>query len=215
MSERLRVYMSGALTGLSDEVRQRQIERYELIKETCAVEGYDCYCPHQHSDPVRDESMTPAEVHQLDSTNVQNSDLIIADCTEPSFGVGIEAQMADEDDTPILLIAQRGKKVSRLIRGIPNVVKVGSDADMIVFPSGDVLSRRLSEELRALRPHLVEARRRRVEQEASVAALVEYARTRKVTYERHQQLETAGIAAVEARHPGTVEEWEQLDHELD
>ncbi len=214
MSERLRVYLSGALTGLSDEARQRQIERYELIQQTCAVEGYDCYCPHQCSDPVRDQDMTPAEVHQLDSANVRDSDLIIADCTEPSFGVGIEAQMADDDETPILLIAQQGKKVSRLIRGIPNVIKSGPDADMIVFPTDEALARRLSDDLRALRPRLVEARRRRVEQAASVTALAEYARTRGITYERHRQLEAA-IAAVGARRPTTVEEWEQLDRELD
>ncbi|HEV2439069.1 MAG TPA: hypothetical protein VGX97_03320 [bacterium] len=214
MKERLRAYMSGALTGLNDEARQRQLERYELIQRTCAAEGYDCYCPHQHSDPVRDQHMTPAEVHQLDSTNVRNSDLIIADCTEPSFGVGIEAQMADEDETPILLIAQQGKKVSRLIRGIPNVVKFGSDADMIIFPNDQVLARRLSEELRALRPRFVEGRRRRIEQAASVAALAEYAQTRKITHDRYCQLEAA-IAAVGAKRPTTVQEWAQLDQELD
>jgi len=158
--------------------------------------------------------MTPAEVHGLDSTNVRVSDLIIADCTEPSFGVGIEAQMADGNDTPVLLIAQQGKPVSRLIRGIPNVVKLGPDADMIVFPTDEVLMRRLSEELRALRPRLAEAKRRRLEQETSVTALTEYARTRGITFERHRQL-GAAVAAVGAKRPATVAEWEQLDQELD
>ena len=163
MTKPIKAYMSGALTGLNDDARQRQLDRYELIQRTCAAEGYECYCPHQHSDPVRDADMAPSKVHELDSANVRDSDLVIADCTEPSFGLGIEVQMANNNEIPILLIAQEGKEISRLIRGIPNIVKVGKHADILYFATDEMLARRLAEELRLLRSRLLEMRSRRVE----------------------------------------------------
>ena len=214
MTKPLRVYLSGALTDLNEKARQRQLERYELIQRVCMAEVYEWYCPHQHSDPVRNADMLPTKVHALDSANVRDSDLVIADCTEPSFGVGIEAQMADCNATPILLIAQQGKKISRLMRGIPNVIRVDQDADVLYFSTNKMLAVRLAEELRLLRPRLLEARRGRVEREASMMALAEYARTHGKTYVRHCQLRAA-VATAGAKLPTTVAEWEQLDHELD
>src|SRR5437879_3764009 len=113
--------MSGALSGLSADAKKCQEARYELIQGICAQEEYDCYCPHQHSDPQRDAGLTPAYVYKLDSEHVMAADLVIADCSVPSLGVGIECERAEFAEIPVLLIAEHGRVVSRLVRGLPNV----------------------------------------------------------------------------------------------
>jgi hypothetical protein len=62
----------------------------------------------------------------------------------------------------------------------------------------------------AFSTRLVEARGPRGQQESSATALAEYARTCRITYERYHLLKEAA-AAVGAKRPTTVVEWEQRD----
>lgn len=115
------VYISGALTRLS--VNSCMKEFYERIASTvdkvCGIGT--AYVPHRYTDPVNNPDVTPEEVYQRDKQKVYASNLVIAYIGEPSTGVGAELQMANQKRIPILLLYEKGEKVSRLPRGMESV----------------------------------------------------------------------------------------------
>lgn len=101
-------YMSGALTGLVSEVRESTFAFYEEIAQIAAKYGIELYLPHQHSDPVRDRDLSPAQVHKMDETRIREAHLMIAEVSWPSHGgVGYELVTAWGFGTNVVLIAQQ------------------------------------------------------------------------------------------------------------
>ncbi len=114
-----KVYISGALTGISDPYPLRKF--YEDIGAVCKELGMAPYIPHQHTDPERHPNITPAQVYEMDAKQVSESDLVIAYVGIPPLGVGCELAIAEENKIPVVLVYERGKRVSRLLRGNPVV----------------------------------------------------------------------------------------------
>jgi len=114
-----KVYISGALTGVPNVEELKQF--YEAVADLCTDTGYDPYLPHQHSDPIADPNMTPADVDRLDRDKVTGSDLVLLYADVASFGVGIELEIANEAFRPVVVFHTAGKKVSRLLLGNPAV----------------------------------------------------------------------------------------------
>jgi 2'-deoxynucleoside 5'-phosphate N-hydrolase len=114
-----KAYMSGPLTGLT---RPAEIQGfYEALDEACAAQGVALYLPHRVSDPLQNPGMTPQAVYALDRGQVSAADLIIAYVGLPSLGVGCEIEIAGEFGVPVVLLAEQGAAVSRMIRGHPAV----------------------------------------------------------------------------------------------
>jgi nucleoside 2-deoxyribosyltransferase len=65
---------------------------------------------------------TAKEVFDYDITCVKNADFIVADCTYPSIGMGIELGYAYSLNIPVLLIAKIEAKVALMALGLPNKV---------------------------------------------------------------------------------------------
>ena len=57
-------------------------------------------------------------IYNTDRKAVESADLIIAEVSYPSHGVGMEIMHAIHIGKPIIAIAQAGKKVSRMVLGI-------------------------------------------------------------------------------------------------
>jgi len=115
------VYISGALTGLSENSCMKKF--YERIASTvdkvCGTGT--AYVPHMNTDPIVHPDVTPEEVYQLDKQKVCTSNLVIAYVGIPSIGVGAELEMANNQNIPILLLYRKGENVSRLPRGMKQV----------------------------------------------------------------------------------------------
>jgi len=58
------------------------------------------------------------DIYRYDRAAVEKSDLIIAEVSYPSHGVGMELMHAIYLGKPIIAIAQEGKKVSRMVQGV-------------------------------------------------------------------------------------------------
>jgi len=84
----------------------------ELFADTSIV-------PHRGPTP----HLTPQETWQRDIDWVREADYIIAEVTQPSFGVGYEIGKAEEWGKPILLLfyADSGRRLSPMLKGSPNV----------------------------------------------------------------------------------------------
>lgn len=114
------VYISGALTVMDEQERERLRALYAGIGDIVEAFGFDRYFPHEHSDPTLAAHLEPRDVDDIDRTAVMNAALVIAEVSIPSHGTGIE--MAHHADRSVILLAEEGKHVSRLILGNPAVI---------------------------------------------------------------------------------------------
>jgi nucleoside 2-deoxyribosyltransferase len=115
-----KVYVSGALTGLSNPQDIKTF--YENIANVCSRFEIEAYVPHLVSDPIKNPTMTAREVYELDRNQVANSNLIIVYAGVPSFGVGMEVEIACEYKVPVILLMEKSAQVSRMVRGNPTVI---------------------------------------------------------------------------------------------
>jgi len=118
-AEPVQVYVSGALTGVSDLAELKCF--YEAIAEACREQGLKPYVPHLHTEPGTDHS--PQQVFWTDKTTVLESGLVLAYMGHPSFGVGMEVAYAEEYGIPVIFLYREGTVVSRMPRGIPSLFR--------------------------------------------------------------------------------------------
>jgi hypothetical protein len=121
-------YVSGALTSLEDGARTRLF--YELLAEVVESAGLRAYLPHRVTDPVTTPNLDPRAVYDIDRAHVTGSRVVVAYGGIPSFGVGIEVELAREHGIPVILVVERDRTVSRLLLGNPAVVEVVRFADL-------------------------------------------------------------------------------------
>lgn len=115
----IKVYISGALTGINDpKVRLF----YETQARICEWFGAEAYLPHKASDPYKHTKVSDAQVYRMDKHQVCSSMLIIANVTLPSLGVGQEIEIAAQYNIPILLVSSKNASVSRMAKGNPSII---------------------------------------------------------------------------------------------
>src|SRR2546423_8281057 len=121
-------YISGALTALDDAPRTKLF--YEVLAEIAQATGLRAYLPHRVSDPVAAAHLDPRAVYEIDRAHVTSAAVVIAYAGIPSFGVGIEVELAREHSVPVIVVAERERPISRLLLGNPAVVEVVKFADL-------------------------------------------------------------------------------------
>src|SRR5881396_866145 len=121
-------YVSGALTALEDAPRTKLF--YEVLAEIAEAAGLRPYLPHRVSDPVAAAHLDPRAVYEIDRAHVTGAAVVIAYAGIPSFGVGIEVELAREHAVPVIVVAERDRPISRLLLGNPAVVEVVKFADL-------------------------------------------------------------------------------------
>ena len=62
-----------------------------------------------------DAPASPIDVFQRDRTGSEECDLLIADVTEPSIGVGMEIMAAYKAGRRVILVAKKGNMTSRML----------------------------------------------------------------------------------------------------
>jgi hypothetical protein len=121
-------YISGALSAVEDAARIKLF--YELLAEIAGAAGLRAYLPHRVTDPVVTAHLDPRAVYEIDRAHVTNAAVLIAYAGIPSFGVGIEVELAREHAVPVIIVAERDRPISRLLLGNPAVVEVVKFADL-------------------------------------------------------------------------------------
>ncbi|MTJ15030.1 XRE family transcriptional regulator [Anabaena sp. UHCC 0187] len=118
--KKLRIYISGALTGIENPTVIKDF--YVAIGLLCEKVGFQAYVPHLNTDPLKHPNITPSQVFQTDKSQVSQADLVIGYIGYASIGVGMELAYAETNSIPIILIYETGKTISRFPRGIPTVL---------------------------------------------------------------------------------------------
>ena len=123
-------YVSGPLTELSLEDQGIAKKFYERIADVCQQAlGVRAFVPHEHYDPIKNASFTPQQVDEAERRQVcENTSLLIVAAIAPSWGGGIEVEMAYRSKVPAVVLCEKEKldqrKISRLLRGNPAVKEI-------------------------------------------------------------------------------------------
>lgn len=70
---------------------------------------------------IKFEEENPREVFERDISTIEKCDILIADVTFPSHGVGMEIMYAFIKGKRIIVTARKGSKISYMILGMPGV----------------------------------------------------------------------------------------------
>ena len=113
----MNIYFACSITG------GREFESsYQEIVAALTADGHEIPTFHLvQSDVMQNESsLTPREVYERDTAWIKNCDVLIAEVSAPSHGVGYEIGFALNLGKPVLCLHQQGLRVSKMITGNPN-----------------------------------------------------------------------------------------------
>ena len=118
-------YICGPLTELKPEIQADVKSFYTKLGTLCeSLFGERAFVPHEHYDPIKNANFTPQEVDRAERAQVcENTSVLIACAIEPSWGSGIEVEMAFRSNVPVIIL-KPPKNISRLLRGNPAVFKI-------------------------------------------------------------------------------------------
>jgi len=108
----MKIYFSGSIRG-----GQQDVEIYhEIIEE---LKQYGTVLTEHIGSKIQETKMTDQEIHNRDMNWVIESDILVAEVTRPSLGVGYEIGRALEMKKPIVCLYRsiNGKTTSAMIRG--------------------------------------------------------------------------------------------------
>lgn len=94
--------------------RQEKLGLLPIVEEVAQSKGIETF--------VFQISDNPKEIFQRDYNQIKSCDIIIAEVSEPSHGVGAEIGLSYELGLKRILLLEKGKKLSRLIQGVPETV---------------------------------------------------------------------------------------------
>jgi len=66
-------------------------------------------------DPMEVSAPSVVNVFERDRTGSENAEVMVADVTDPSTGVGMEVMAAYKAGRRIILVSQRGRRVSKML----------------------------------------------------------------------------------------------------
>jgi hypothetical protein len=142
------IYVCGPLTELAPADQVRVKLTYQRVADVGQdVLGVRGFVPHEHYDPIRHATATPQDVDNAERDQVCNrTSCLVVIAEAPSWGGGIEVEMANSSGIPVLIFAEQAKLearlISRLLRGNPAVRAVRT------YTSEAELLQAVAEELR-------------------------------------------------------------------
>jgi len=110
----MNIYFACSITG------GREFELvYQKIVAALIKDGHEIPTSHLvQSDASENEGLIfPKQVYERDINWIKNCDVLIAEVSVPSHGVGYEIGFALNTGKPVLCLYQKDKKVSKMISG--------------------------------------------------------------------------------------------------
>ena len=108
-----KVYLSVPIVANRDLEAARKIA--EIIKDLgCEIVSYWILLPSP------DQQLTELDVFQRDTEGVRKCDVLVAEVSHPSHGVGMEIMLAYVMKKVVVFLYKRGTRLSWMIKGLPN-----------------------------------------------------------------------------------------------
>lgn len=128
----MNIYFSCAITGGRNDQAT-----YEALVNALLNDGHIVPTAHLSSTTVMEEEaiVSSGAVYERDVKWINNCDVVIAEVSTPSHGVGYEVALAETFGKPVLCCYHAGRRVSKMITGNPNpnvkVISYLSDEELI------------------------------------------------------------------------------------
>lgn len=91
---------------------------YSAMVEWMLARGHNVLTAHiAKPNVMAAETMDAASVYQRDMKWIDEADVVVAEVSTPSHGVGYEIAYAVTKNKPVLCLAREGVKVSKMITG--------------------------------------------------------------------------------------------------
>lgn len=122
-------YICGPLTWLPTEQQEAVKQFYVKLGDVCEFAiGVRAFVPHEHYDPINMPHFTPTEVDAAERRIVcYETSVLIVVAIAPSWGGGIEVEMANRHNVPAILLygldQYAAGLIPRLLRGNPAIKK--------------------------------------------------------------------------------------------
>jgi nucleoside 2-deoxyribosyltransferase len=104
-------------------VRNRSIDRARLMAKAIRDSG-NTIASSWNLDPMEVSAPSTVNVFDRDRTGSENADVMVADVTDPSTGVGMEIMAAYKAGRRIILVSQRGRRVSKMLEDMDGKEKL-------------------------------------------------------------------------------------------
>ncbi len=121
---RYRAYLASALTGLTLEERTRTDAVKRRIAAACRSRSIHPYLPELKTSPDDFPDVTPEAVWATDRAEALRADLLVFLADGPSTGAGIEFEFARSTLMPVLVVAKKSVRVSKMVLGAPAIKQV-------------------------------------------------------------------------------------------
>lgn len=116
-----KIYFAGSIRGGRDDAQLYK----QIISFMASLDGWSVLTEHigLKSLTSQGEYQMPRAIHDRDLKWVQEADIIVAEVTHPSLGVGYELAKAEEWGKPILALHRFSpeRRLSAMIAGSPQV----------------------------------------------------------------------------------------------
>ena len=113
----MNIYFACSITG------GRELEStYQQIVAALTTDGHEIPTSHLAQSEVMEQerALTPQHVYERDVNWIKNCDVMIAEVSVPSHGVGYEIAFALNIGKPVLCIYEQERRVSKMITGNPD-----------------------------------------------------------------------------------------------
>ncbi len=118
----MRIFFGGPLTDLKNPEETKRF--YTKLAHVARKNDCEYFWAWQRgTDPELAPDVPSSRVYQIDTYELETSDIMIAYVGEPSTGTGIEIEYARRNRIPVVLMYEKGKRISRMLRGCPAVKK--------------------------------------------------------------------------------------------
>ncbi len=116
----MRIFFAGPLTDLRDPPKTKDF--YKKLAAVTDAHNVDYFWAFLNgTDPIANPDVPAHKVYEVDKSQLEQSDVMVAYVGEPSTGTGIEIEIANTRGIPVYLLYEKGQRVSRMLRGCPAV----------------------------------------------------------------------------------------------
>ena len=115
-------------------IANRALFRAELMAKAIRESGNEVISPWVLG-PVERPRPEDINVFRRDKKGAEDCDILVADVSEPSIGVGMEIMAAYEAGRRIILVAKKGKVISRMLSHMERKEMVEYELDGDVLPA--------------------------------------------------------------------------------
>jgi nucleoside 2-deoxyribosyltransferase len=140
----MRIFFAGPLNDLKNPETTKSF--YRRLASVARANGFEYFWAFLHgTDPILNPAIPPRAVYGKDIRHLSQSDVIVAYVGEPSTGTGIEIGYANTHNIPVYILYEKGKQISRMLRGCPAVKKeIVFTSEKDALTQFDTLLRQLS-----------------------------------------------------------------------